>query len=113
MRSRILGYSQHHLFIFVAYLVTLCFGMLTRSTSFAVLDFCNTMVEKGVVADSLASLLLHVVGNLFVNHSHWKYQQWHERWIITTKVRYCTSNSLGYNYFRYIYIRRLIHRSST
>ncbi|BBM99100.1 nuclear pore complex protein Nup188 [Marchantia polymorpha subsp. ruderalis] len=52
----------------------------------AVLDFCNTMVEKGVVADSLASLLLHVVGNLFVNHSHWKYQQWHERWIITTKV---------------------------
>ncbi|OAE22984.1 hypothetical protein AXG93_653s1010 [Marchantia polymorpha subsp. ruderalis] len=51
----------------------------------AVLDFCNTMVEKGVVADSLASLLLHVVGNLFVNHSHWKYQQWHERWIITTK----------------------------
>ncbi|KAL2650470.1 hypothetical protein R1flu_018598 [Riccia fluitans] len=52
----------------------------------AVLDFCDTMVIKGVVSDSLTSLLLHIVGNLFVNHGHWKYQQWHERWIITTKV---------------------------
>ncbi|KAL3701186.1 hypothetical protein R1sor_019208 [Riccia sorocarpa] len=59
----------------------------------AVLDFCDAMVKKGVVSDSLASLLLHITGNLFVNHGHWKYQQWHERWIITTKV-YCILRSV-------------------
>ncbi|CAM6095025.1 unnamed protein product [Calypogeia fissa] len=57
----------------------------------AVLNFTKTMVAKGnwePTSDSVAleSLVIYVIGNVFVNHGNWKYQLWRDRWIITTKV---------------------------
>ena len=60
---------------------------------FIVLDLCASMVTKGIVTESLNNIVVHIVGNLFVNHMTWKYAEKYERWKITTKVG---------NYFSYI-----------
>lgn len=44
------------------------------------------MVQKGIEAEVLSSLVMFMVRDLLVNHGNWKYQQPYQRWQITTQV---------------------------
>ena len=50
------------------------------------LNFTKIMVEKGIEAEVLSSLVMFMVRDLLVNHGNWKYQHPHQRWQITTQV---------------------------
>ncbi|KAG0574974.1 hypothetical protein KC19_VG307200 [Ceratodon purpureus] len=52
----------------------------------AALNFTKIMVEKGVEAEVLSSLVMFMVRDLLVNHGNWKYHQPYQRWQITTQA---------------------------